>query len=85
MARWQRLSDTAAPIARRAGRRLEVRYQARPGVREELETLAVAETQCCSFVAWQVSDVDGDPVLHVTARPDSPEDVAPIAALFGVS
>lgn len=82
--RWQHLADAASPSARRDGHRLEVRYHAGPGVREELEALAVAEAECCSFVSWTVTQ-DGDhTVLHVTAQRDTPDAVAPIAALFGV-
>ncbi len=65
--RWQRLSDIAGPRARRAGPLLEVRYQPVPGVREELEELAAAERQCCSFLTWTVTEVDGHPVLRVAA------------------
>lgn len=82
--RWQHLADTAAPSARRVGHRLEVRYQPGPGVREELEALAAAEARCCSFVAWAVT-ADGALVLHVTANPGTPDDIAPIASLFGAS
>jgi len=84
MARWQRLADTATPSPRRAGHQLEVRYQPGPGVREELEALAAAEAKCCSFVAWAVTQDGDQAVLHVTADPRTPDDVAPIAALFGV-
>lgn len=82
---WQRLVGTATPSAHRAGHRLEVRYEPGPGVREELQALAEAEATCCSFVAWAVTQ-DGDhPILHVTADPRTPDDVAPIAALFGLT
>lgn len=83
MARWQRLSHAAAPTVRRDGHRLEVRYPPGPGVRAELEALVAAEAECCAFVAWAVTEVDGAPVLRVTADADRPDDVAPIAALFG--
>ena len=80
--RWQALAEKGGPSARRSGHRLEVSYQAEPGVRDELEALAAAERECCSFVAWEVSQ-DGDlPVLRVTADPSDPDAVAPIAALF---
>ncbi len=69
MRRWQRLSDVAVPVARRAGPLLEVRYQAGHGVRDELEALAEAEQECCSFVAWTVIDDGGHPVLRVEATP----------------
>lgn len=84
MERWQRLAEIADPRARRTGHELVVRYQPAPGVTEELEALAAAEAECCRFVAWGVTR-DGDhPVLHVTADPRTPDDVAAIAALFGV-
>jgi hypothetical protein len=83
--RWQRLADAARPVARRDGPRLEVRYEPGPGVREELEALAAAEAECCSFVGWSVTQ-DGDvPVLQVTADPHTPDAVTPIAALFGAA
>lgn len=46
------------------------------------DALAAAERQC-SFVAWDVSQDEDHVVLHVTADPARPDDVAPIAALFG--
>jgi len=65
------------------GHQLVVAYRPEPGVREELEALAAAERQCCSFVAWTVSQEVDRIVLHVTADPGSPDDVAAIATLFG--
>ena len=44
---------------------------------------AEAERECCSFVAWTVSQVGRDPVLLVTTDPSRPDDVAPIVAMFG--
>lgn len=83
MRRWEALSEKGRPGARRRGHLLEVRYQPEPGIREELEALAAAERQCCSFVAWNVSQDQDDVILRVTADPGVPDDVAPIAALFG--
>ncbi len=83
--RWQRLHEAAAPVAHLVGGRLEVRYQPGAGVRVELAELAAAEQTCCSFVTWSVSEVQGNPVLHVVAPADTPEAVTPIAALFGLS
>ncbi|MDQ6778408.1 MAG: hypothetical protein M3071_19800 [Actinomycetota bacterium] len=82
MRRWQALADKGRPIAKRRGHRLEVRYEAEPGVREELEALAAAERHCCKFVAWEVIQDGRNPVLLVTADPSTPEGVAPIAALL---
>jgi hypothetical protein len=81
--RWRALAEKGRPSARRIGHRLEVRYELAPGVHDELEALAAAERRCCSFVAWDVGRDGPHAVLRVTAPPDTPDDVASIAALFG--
>jgi hypothetical protein len=83
MQRWEALSVEGRPSARRCGHQLVVAYRAEPGVRDELEALAAAERECCSFVAWDVSQEADRVVLRVAADPGSPDDVAGIAALFG--
>lgn len=80
--RWQRLHATAGPVLRLAEGELEVTYRADPGVRGELERLAAAERDCCSFVAWSVGESGAGAVLHVTAPPGQPDAIAPIRALF---
>ncbi|HTT50230.1 MAG TPA: hypothetical protein VMH35_02350 [Streptosporangiaceae bacterium] len=82
--RWRQLAAGAAPVARRTGGRLEVRYQPGPGVLDELRALATAEAECCSFAAWAVTEQAGDPTLVVSAPADAPGNVEPIAAMFGV-
>ncbi|SNS95256.1 hypothetical protein SAMN06893096_11184 [Geodermatophilus pulveris] len=52
-------------------------------MQEELADLAAAEQTCCSFVAWSVTEVQGHPILRVTAPAGATEAVTPIAALFG--
>jgi hypothetical protein len=85
MQRWEALSAAGHPTARRTGHLLEVRYDPELDVRDELEALAAAEQVCCSFVTWEISQ-DGDQiVLCVKADPSRPDDVAPIAALFGAN
>jgi hypothetical protein len=83
MRRWQALAEKGRPSARRHGHRLEVRYQAEPGVRDELEALAAAERECCSFVSWAVIQDGESSVLRVVGDPSDPDAVTPIAALFG--
>lgn len=51
----------------------------------ELASLAAAEQTCCSFVTWTVTEDRGSPVLRVLAKPDNPDNVASIAALFGLA
>jgi len=83
--RWQQLHNLAAPVAHLDEGRLEVVYQPDAGVHDELSELAAAEQACCSFVRWTVSVAGDCPVLHVTAPVGTPDAVAPIAALFGVT
>lgn len=83
--RWQRLHESADPVAHLDGGQLEVRYEPGPGIEAELAELAAAEQACCSFATWNVSEVEGHPVLRVVPPTDAPDAVAPVAALFGVS
>jgi hypothetical protein len=53
--RWQILAEKSPPRAQRSGNMLEVRWQLQAGVKDELEALAAAERQCCSFVSWGVT------------------------------
>jgi hypothetical protein len=82
MRRWEALSAAGHPRARRSGHLLEVRYEPALGVREELEALAAAERQCCSFLAWEVRQDEDQIFLCVKADASRPDDVAAIAALF---
>jgi len=85
LARWSALSDLATPVAHLPDGELEVRYRALPGVQEELESLALAEQECCSFVVtWVVHNSGGQPILRVIPPADSPDAVDPIAAMFAV-
>ena len=71
------------PSARRDGHRLVVAYRVQPGVRDELEALAAAERQSCSFAARSVSQEGDRVILSVATDPGRPDDVDRIAALFG--
>lgn len=81
--RWRQLAAEATPVLRRTKGRLEVRYQPGPGVLDELSALAAAEAECCSFVAWTVTEQAGDPTLVVSAPADAPDNIDPIATMFG--
>jgi len=83
--RWQALAARGHPVARLSGHLLEVRYSLEPGVRSELQELAAAERQCCSFVTWTVSQEQDHAILRVAADPQRPDDVAGIASLFGAT
>jgi hypothetical protein len=80
--RWRQLAADAAPVTRRTEGQLEIRYQPGPGVLDELRALAAAEAECCSFVAWAVTEQAGHPTLVVTAPPGEPDRIEPIATLF---
>jgi len=83
--RWQALNDRATSRTRRGAHRLEVRFPPGPGIRPELEALAAAEQQCCPFLVWTVTEDSGQPILHVTAPLDQPDDIDAIASLFGAT
>ena len=85
MKRWQQLHRITAPTTQLSSGQLEVRFQPGPEVLAELMDLVAAERVCCAFVNWAVLEDGGQPVLRVTAPPDSPRDVEPIAAMFGVT
>jgi hypothetical protein len=80
--RWQLLAKKSPPRARRSGNTLEVRWQLQAGVKDELEALAAAERQCCSFAEWTVTQEEDHVVLHVRADPGRADDIAIFAALF---
>jgi hypothetical protein len=81
MQRWRALSAQGHPSARRDGDRLVVRYRDDQGVREELDALAAAERQCCSFADWGVAQEGGHVVLRIASSPDG---IASLAELFRV-
>lgn len=83
--RWQNLHLVAIPVAQLTSGELEVRYQAGPGVLAELQKLVASERVCFAFVSWAVTEENGQPVLRVTAPPDSPQDIEPIAVMFATS
>lgn len=79
------LGNAANATASRDGGLLEVRFNPGAGVLDELSALAAAEQECCSFVTWTVTNDEGTPLLRVFAEPDSPDDIASIAVLFGAT
>lgn len=85
MRRWRDLHETAHAQPSRSGNQLRVRYDASPGVLEELEDLARAERECCAFARWTVVVEEGHPVLIVIADPERPSDLDAIAGPFGLS
>ena len=85
MRRWQALAENARPRARLNNNRLDVRWHLDADGAIELDLLAAAERECCSFLSWSVTRTGTESMLTVTADPSRPEDVAAIAALFAAS
>jgi hypothetical protein len=84
MRRWRALVNRGGPIVTRDGPVLQLRFRPSARTPGELAWLAAAEQDCCAFVTWTVVEDDGNPVLRIVADPDRPDDVAAVAALFGV-
>jgi hypothetical protein len=82
---WQALAEKAPPRARRTDNRLEVQWHLDADGAIELDLLAAAERECCSFLSWTVTRAGTDSVLTITADPGRPDDLATIAALFAAS
>ena len=53
----------------RDGAHVELRFAARPGVRERVEAVVAAESECCGFLAMRV----GEAVDAVVVTIDAPE------------
>jgi len=80
--RWQHLHQVAAPTVQLTDGELEVRYQPGSEIMDQLQALVADERECCTFVSWAVTEEGGQPVLRITAPPESPQDIEPIAALL---
>jgi hypothetical protein len=81
--RWQQLAAVTRPVSRRSGPIVEVSYPL--DAHEELESLVTAERQCCQFVEWDIVRRADTVVLRIAADPGRPDDVEPLAALFGAA
>src|SRR5436190_18140175 len=70
LSRWGALSAGGAPSVGREADALVVAYPAGHGVREELQVLAAAERECCSFAEWEVEQDADRVVLRIRSHPD---------------
>ena len=59
-----------------AGARARLRFAARVGVRERLDAVVAAESECCAFLTMAVADEPGALVLTI----DAPADAEPVLA-----
>jgi hypothetical protein len=60
--------------ARTEDRHAVLRFAAGPGVRERVADIVAAESECCAFLAMQVSNTPNEVVLSITA----PEGAEPV-------
>lgn len=70
LAEMAELGRAALLDARRDGTRAELRFAA--GMRERVEAIVAAESECCPFLAMRVSDEPGTVLLAIEA-PDGAE------------
>lgn len=49
----------------RSDDRLTIRFAANDALRAELESLVMAERECCGFVTWEFDDLGDEMVLNV--------------------
>jgi hypothetical protein len=78
--RTAELSQRALLGAEKISGGLRLRFSTGPGIRDELEHLIEAESECCSFLDFHLRSHQGDLVLEVTG----PEQAQPlIQDLFG--
>jgi hypothetical protein len=61
----------------------ELRFSARPGVRDRIVSLVAAEARCCPFLEFGVADEPGWVVLTIAAPPGGEPVVAGLVDAFG--
>jgi hypothetical protein len=49
------------------GRQAALRFRATPRIRERLEAIVIAESQCCAFLTFDLRDVSEGVELTITA------------------
>ena len=68
------LGNAALLDVRDAGTRAELRFAAAPGVRDRVDAIVAAESECCAFLSMRVTDAPGIVVLNI----DAPEGAEPV-------
>lgn len=74
LAEMAALGDAALLDVRHAGTHAELRFAAGGGVRERLEAVVAAESECCAFLAMRVTEAAHTVVLTI----DAPEGAEPV-------
>jgi hypothetical protein len=75
-AQMAELGRDALVVARVAGTQAELRFAAGSGVRERVQSIVVAERECCAFLTMRVDDAPDEVRLTI----DAPEDAEPVLA-----
>jgi hypothetical protein len=65
------------------GARANLRFVAVAGVRERVERFAEAESRCCAFLTFDITEAPDAVVLTVEGPPDAAGVVDELAAAFG--
>jgi hypothetical protein len=80
--RWALLTRQAAPTVERRDHAVVLQFPAAAGVYEELASLAAAESECCSFLTWEVA-VQGDhPTLTIASPAGDQSTLESVAGLW---
>ncbi len=66
-ARWERLAARAMTGRADTAAGVRVTFRAEPGTAEELRSLAAAESECCPWAGWTVTEAAGKLVLNATS------------------
>jgi hypothetical protein len=83
MARIAELGRDALVAARVDGRRAELRFAAGAGVRARVQRFVEAESRCCAFLSFRLTDRADDVLLRIDAPPDAEGVLAELVAAFG--
>jgi hypothetical protein len=82
LAEMSALGDAALVDARTKPLHAELRFAAGDGIRERVEAILAAESQCCSFLSMGVSEEPGLVVLTVDAPEGAELVLAELVAAF---
>jgi hypothetical protein len=77
------LGDAALIEARTEPRRAELRFAAADGVRERVDAIVAAESQCCAFLTMRIGDEPGRVALTIEAPAGAEPVLDEIVAAFG--
>jgi hypothetical protein len=83
MTEMAELGRDALVNARVDGTHAELRFAAGAGVRERVERFVEAESRCCAFLAFELTDGSDEVLLRIDAPADAEGVLTELAAAFG--